>query len=182
MIPPLSRPSRLAAAAGRHLQSPFLLIVRLYWGWQFMQTGWGKLTNLDRIVPFFKSLGLPAPAFTATAVGTLELTGGFLLIVGLFSRVIAVPMTFSMIMAYITANREALASVFSDPGKFYGADPYTFLFAVLLVLIFGPGRFSLDRILESRFQVVFSLNSGFPGLVRLKPRDTPAAVDRPYTP
>ena len=26
------------------LQSPFLLAVRLYWGWQFMQAGWGKLT------------------------------------------------------------------------------------------------------------------------------------------
>ncbi len=30
-------------------QSPFLLIVRLYWGWQFAQTGWGKLNNLPKI-------------------------------------------------------------------------------------------------------------------------------------
>jgi putative oxidoreductase len=49
-----------------------------------------------------------------------------------------------MLVAYLTADREALQSVFSNPGKFYGADPYTFLFAALLVLIFGPGWFALD--------------------------------------
>ena len=35
------------------LQSPFLLAVRLYWGWQFAQTGWGKLTNIGKVVNFF---------------------------------------------------------------------------------------------------------------------------------
>jgi putative oxidoreductase len=55
-----------------------------------------------------------------------------------------------MLVAYITADREALFSVFSDPGKFSAAAPYTFLFATLLVLIFGPGRFSLDALLAKR--------------------------------
>ena len=49
-----------------------------------------------------------------------------------------------MLVAYIKADREALFSFFSDPGKFYAADPYTFLFAALLILIFGPGKISLD--------------------------------------
>jgi putative oxidoreductase len=53
-----------------------------------------------------------------------------------------------MLVAYITADREALFSIFSDPGKFYAADPYTFLFASLLILIFGPGRFSLDSAID----------------------------------
>jgi putative oxidoreductase len=52
-----------------------------------------------------------------------------------------------MIVAYLTADPEALHSIFSDPGKFYNADPYTFLFASLLILIFGPGRFALDWVL-----------------------------------
>jgi putative oxidoreductase len=39
-----------------------------------------------------------------------------------------------------------LVSIFSDPGKFYVADPYTFLFASLMVLIFGAGLFSLDAL------------------------------------
>ena len=127
-----------------HLQSPLLLAVRLYWGWQFFQTGMGKLTNIPKIIEFFTSLGIPFPAFNAYLVGSLECVGGALLFLGLGSRIIALPLTFNMLVAYITADREALFSVFSDPGKFYGADPYTFLFASLLILIFGPGKISLD--------------------------------------
>ncbi len=80
----------------------------------------------------------------------LELAGGVLLVMGLFSRAIAVPLVINLTAAYLLANREALFSVFSEPEKFYIADPYTFLFASVLVLIFGPGGISLDRLLESR--------------------------------
>ena len=52
-----------------------------------------------------------------------------------------------MLVAYITADREALFAFFSDPGKFYNADPYTFLAAFLLILIFGPGLFALDTLI-----------------------------------
>ena len=126
------------------LQSPLLLVVRLYWGWQFFQTGLGKLTNIPKVVDFFTSLGIPLPTLNAYFVGSLECVGGLLLFLGLGSRLIALPLTFNMLVAYITADREALLSAFSDPGKFYAADPYTFLFASVLILIFGPGRFSLD--------------------------------------
>ena len=57
-----------------------------------------------------------------------------------------------MIVAYITADREALGQIFSDPDKFYAAAPYTFLLASLIVLIFGPGKFSLDALLTGRFR------------------------------
>jgi len=125
-------------------QSPFLLLVRLYWGWQFMQTGWGKLHNLAHVTQFFTNLGIPAPGPTALFVGCVEFFGGLLLILGLASRVTGLVLTGNMLVAYLTADREALQAVFSNPGKFYGADPYTFLFAALLVLIFGPGWFALD--------------------------------------
>jgi putative oxidoreductase len=51
-----------------------------------------------------------------------------------------------MLVAYIAADREALKSFVSEPGKFYAADPYTFLFAALLVMVLGPGVFSLDYV------------------------------------
>ncbi|HEV2732312.1 MAG TPA: DoxX family protein [Terriglobales bacterium] len=127
-----------------HLQSPLLLAVRLYWGWQFFQTGLGKLTNIAKIIDFFTSLGIPFPAFNAYFIGSLECVGGVLLFLGLGSRIIALPLTINMLVAYITADREALFSFFSDPGKFYAADPYTFLFASLLILLFGPGEISID--------------------------------------
>lgn len=129
------------------LQSPFLLAVRLYWGWQLWQSGWGKLHNLERVTAFFATLNLPVPHMTAIAISSFEFFGGILLALGLGSRVFGLVLTGNMVMAYVTADREALLSVFSNPGKFYNADPYTFLFASLLVLIFGAGRFSVDRLI-----------------------------------
>jgi putative oxidoreductase len=134
------------------LQSPFLLAVRLYWGWQFAQTGWGKLNHLAKITDFFSSLGIPFSAFNAHFVAGLEFVGGLLLIAGLASRLTGFLLTASMFIAYWTADHEALVSVFSDPGKFYGADPYTFLFASLQILIFGAGFFSLDAAIAKRWR------------------------------
>jgi putative oxidoreductase len=131
-----------------NLQSPFLLVVRLYWGWQISQNGWAKLHSIPRVTDFFASLGLPAPGPTAIFVSSTELVVGILLAVGLLSRIAAFALTIDMIVAYITADRVALLSFFSDPGKFYNADPYTFLFAALLILIFGPGKLSVDTLVE----------------------------------
>ena len=130
------------------LQSPLLLVVRLYWGWQLSQNGWGKLHNLEKVTNFFSSLGLPAPGLTAVFIATVEFLGGILLAIGFLSRPVALVITIDMAMAYIVADREALFSFFSDPGKFYNADPYTFLFAALLVLVFGAGKVSVDSLLE----------------------------------
>jgi putative oxidoreductase len=134
-----------------YLKSPFLLFVRLYWGWQLLQSGWGKLHHLDNVTEFFTSLHLPAPAVTAVFISSLEFCGGILLAIGLFSRIIALMMTVNLIVAYITADSEALHSVFSDPDKFMAAAPFTFLWASLIVLIFGPGLFSLDELLSRAF-------------------------------
>ncbi|HEY4357787.1 MAG TPA: DoxX family protein [Acidobacteriaceae bacterium] len=136
------------------LQSPMLLAVRLYWGFQFAQTGWGKLHNLAKITGFFASLNVPVPGVTAPAISMLEFVGGILLMLGLFSRPIAFLLACNMFVAYWTADHEALKSVFSDPGKFYAADPYTFLFASLMVLIFGAGLFAIDTLIASRVKAL----------------------------
>ena len=133
-----------------YLRSPFLLAVRLYWGWQFAQSGWGKLHNLDRITNFFASLNIPFPALSAHFVSGLEFVGGILLIVGLGTRLVGLVLAANMLVAYWTADRQALQSIFSDPGKFYVADPYTFLFASIMVLVFGAGLFSVDAYLARR--------------------------------
>ncbi|MGB8541543.1 MAG: DoxX family protein [Candidatus Acidiferrales bacterium] len=130
------------------LQSPFLLVVRLYWGWQISQNGWGKLHNLPHVTQFFASLGLPAPQFTAAFVSSFEFTAGILLALGLLSRIAALGLVIDMTMAYWTADRESFLAFFSNPDKFSGADPFIFLFMGLLILIFGPGKLSLDTLLK----------------------------------
>jgi putative oxidoreductase len=130
-----------------YLQSPFLLFVRLYWGWQFVQTGWGKLQDISKPIGFFTDLGIPFPVFNAWFISLLECFGGILLIVGLASRLISIPLVIDMLVAYVVADREALKSIFSNPDKFYAAAPYTFLIASLIILIFGPGALSIDHLL-----------------------------------
>lgn len=141
--------------ADTSLQSPFLLAVRLYWGWQFAQTGWGKLHHLSQVTDFFRSLGIPLPGLNAHFVAGLEFVGGLALIAGLASRLTGFLLASNMFVAYWTADHAALLSVFSDPGKFYGADPYTFLFASFLVLLFGGGFFSLDAVIGRRWGKAF---------------------------
>jgi putative oxidoreductase len=135
---------RMLIRGSEALQSPFLLLVRLYWGWQFIQTGWGKINNISKVTGFFTELGIPFPGANAHFIAGLEFIGGILLVLGLGSRLIALPLTINMLVAYMTADREALFSVISDPDKFYAAAPYTFLVASLIVLMFGPGKYAAD--------------------------------------
>jgi len=130
-----------------YLQSPFLLFVRLYWGWQLAQSGWGKVHHLSNVTEFFASLGLPMPMQMAVFIACVEFFGGIFLALGLFSRVTALTLTVNMTMAYVIGDREALLSFFSDPDKFIAAAPFAFLIASLIVLIFGAGRISMDTAL-----------------------------------
>jgi putative oxidoreductase len=129
------------------LQSPLLLVIRVYWGWQLSQNGWGKLHNLPHVTEFFQSLGLPAPAFTATFVSSFEFVAGILLAIGLLSRIAALGIFIDMTTAYITSDRPAFTSFFSDPNAFAAAAPFIFWFVALLILILGPGKFALDTLI-----------------------------------
>ena len=80
----------------------------------------------------------------------LWLVGLMLLLVGLASRLVSIPLIILLSVAYLTADNEALRSIFSDPDKFLSATPFQFLFAALLVLIFGPGAFSLDYLIGKK--------------------------------
>jgi putative oxidoreductase len=136
--------------AASALQSPFLLVIRLYWGWMFAQAGWGKLHNLAHVRQFFASIGIPHPALIAPFVGCVEFFGGILLILGLATRLTGLVLAFNMLVAYLTASRDALTSIFSNPGKFYGDAAFTFLFVAVIVLVFGAGLFSLDALIARR--------------------------------
>jgi putative oxidoreductase len=130
------------------LQSPFLLLVRVYWGWQLSQNGWAKLHNLPKVTDFFSSLGLPAPHATATLVSSFEFVCGILLALGLLSRIAALGLVIDMFTAYWTADHEALLAFISDPDKFQNAASFIYLFVGLLILIFGAGKISLDHLLD----------------------------------
>ena len=132
------------------LQSLLLLVIRLYWGWEFFLTGKGKLMDLQRPTEYFQSLGIPFPHAQAMLAGATECLGGLLLLAGLCARLISIPLTILLTVAYLTADLDKVKMIFSDPDKFLTADEFLFLFVVVLVFAFGPGRFSIDWLIQRR--------------------------------
>jgi len=149
---PICRAYRLLIKAGTLLQAPLLLAIRLYWGWQFFLTGKGKLMNLGRTSEFFHSLNIPLPKFNACLAGSTECAGGLLLLLGLASRLVSLPLGFVTVIAYLTAEVDKIKHIFSDPDKFVSADPFLFMLAAVLVFAFGPGPVSLDWLIGQKLR------------------------------
>jgi putative oxidoreductase len=134
-----------------------LFLTRVFWGYQFYQTGHGKLEHLDRTTQFFANLGIPAPALNAKIAGSVECYGGLLLLFGFLSRPAALFLSGTMLTAYATAHRDTLVKLFARPGSldallnqpeaFTKAEPFLFLLVSVMVLSFGPGLFSADAAL-----------------------------------
>jgi putative oxidoreductase len=138
--------------AGSHLQSAFLLGIRLVWGLELFGAGSGKLLHIDKPVAYFTTLGIPFPVENAYLVGCTEMFGGIFLALGLLSRLTTIPLIINFIVAYLTTEQEALHKLIHfDPDAFIAADPFTYLLAAVIVFIFGPGSYSVDAILKRVF-------------------------------
>ncbi len=137
---------------GTLLRSPLLLLIRLCWGIQFFMTGLGKLMHIQKIIDYFTSIPIVFPALNAYLVGCTEMIGGALLTLGLASRLTAIPLAFTLVIAYLTTEKDAIRSLytFTDVDPFLTAAPFLFLFACLIILAFGPGVFSLDHLIGRR--------------------------------
>ncbi len=103
-----------------YLQTPFLLFVRLYWGWQLIESGWGKLHHLSNVTDYFTSLGLPMPAQMALAISCLEFFGGIFLALGLLSRLTALVLTVNMIAGLHHRGPRGAFLDFFRPGQIRG--------------------------------------------------------------
>ena len=140
----------LLASAGGLLQPLVLLVFRVCWGLRFFYSGKGKLNNHGDIVEFFTSLGIPMPELNAWFVGGVECVGGLLLLIGLCSRPVALILAINMLVAYLTvaSDRAALLGIFTDADPFLKAAPFFFLLTAILIFAFGPGRLSVDGLIQ----------------------------------
>lgn len=132
----------------QYVQPVFLLIVRAYWGREFFLAGRGKLMNIERTADFFASIHIPMPLLNAYAAGLTECLGGLLLLFGILSRLSTIPLIGTMLVAYLTAHTAELHGLFSNPDGFVSAPPFLFLLAATIVLLFGPGAFSVDGLVR----------------------------------
>lgn len=104
--------------------------------------------DLEKPTEYFQSLGIPLPHAQAILVGATECFGGLLLLAGLCARLISLPLTILLTVAYLTADLNAVKTIFSDPDTFLKAAEFLFLFVVVLVFAFGPGKFSIDWLIK----------------------------------
>lgn len=133
-----------ATSLGSYLQSPLLLILRLYFGIQFFVAGFGKLQDINHFIGELNSLHIPFALGNAYLVAFVETIGGFCLAIGFLSRLFAIPLIINMSVAYSTAHVAAVYTIFAKPDLFIAQAPFNFLLTSLIVLAFGPGKFSID--------------------------------------
>lgn len=99
--------------------------------------------GFDGVASMMEGLGVPAPALAAVALVLTEVVGGTALILGLFTRLFAVPLAFSMLVATVLVH---LPNGFFSSG---GGIEFTLLLtlACVALALTGPGKASLDRVL-----------------------------------
>src|SRR5713226_249480 len=78
---------------------PAALLTRLFVGGFFMSTGWGKMHHLDDFAKNFAGWGIPYPHFNAALSAYTEFYGGLLTVLGLATRLVAIPMIINMLVA-----------------------------------------------------------------------------------
>ena len=74
-------------------------------------------------------------------------------------RLISIPLLILLSVAYLTADLDAVKMIFSDPDKFLTAAEFPFLFAIVLVFAFGPGKFSIDWLIKRKVASPSSANA-----------------------
>jgi len=119
------------------------LLMRLFVGYFFFETGWGKVHNLDAMAERFEGWGIPAPAFSAALSGYTELIGGALVLVGLFTRLASIPLVINMLVALLVVRMKKVSG-FDD---FVELDEPLYALSFLWLVFSGPGKASLDHLL-----------------------------------
>ncbi len=120
------------------------LVARIAVGWTFAFTGWGKLQDIGSVVEFFRELGIPYPELQAPFVASVELVCGSLLVAGLFSRIAALPLIGTMVVAIATAQWGNVSSL----GDLYGLSEFLYIVIFAWIAASGPGPVALDSIVE----------------------------------
>ena len=109
----------------------------------FFEPALMKLQNLSGVAEWFGSMNYPLPMVSATLSMVTEVSGILLLILGLGTRLISLPMMLIMVVATFTVH---LPNGFPAGDNGFEIPLYYFLMLFALV-IYGPGKFSLDHML-----------------------------------
>jgi putative oxidoreductase len=123
------------------------LLVRLFVGYFFLETGWGKLHNLDGFTQRFAGWGIPYPHFNAALSAYTEFIGGWLIVFGIATRLASIPMIINMLVAILAVNLKGVSSL----DDFVELDEPLYALSFLWLLFSGPGWVSVDYLARRVF-------------------------------
>lgn len=138
----LARLRRLIHSVADRLKWLPPTVARLTLGWIFLESGWGKLHNLPKVIAFFTSLGIPAPQIQAPFAAFMEFACGVLLLAGLLTRLASLPLIVIMTVAIVTAKKGDIHEL-SD---LFAMQEYLNIALLLWLGAYGAGPISLDRL------------------------------------
>jgi uncharacterized membrane protein YphA (DoxX/SURF4 family) len=99
----------------------------------------------------FAKIGLPNPDFLGPFVGSFEIACGFLILIGLFTRLAAIPLITIMLVAIATTKAEVLANEGFWAMMHGSRTDWAMLLGSIFLLIKGGGKWSADYSLQSRY-------------------------------
>src|SRR5271167_5084302 len=120
------------------------LLMRLFVGYCFMETGWAKIHNLDAFTTRFAGWGIPYPAFNAALSGYTEFLGGALTILGLGMRFVSIPMIINMIVAILTVKVKNVSGL----NDFAELDEPLYALSFVWLFFSGAGWLSVDGLFK----------------------------------
>lgn len=125
-----------------HLQSLALLVARLLIAYGFYEPAMSKINDIDSVAGWFGSMGIPFPTVNAYLAAGTEILGVGLLVLGLFTRLISIPLIIIMVVAIFTVH---IGNGFSAGDNGFEIPLYYMVF-LLIFVSHGAGKFSLDNI------------------------------------
>ena len=124
-------------------QSISLFLARLAVAYGFYDPAMQKWSDIDSVATWFGSMGIPFPTLNAYMAASTEILGVVLLTLGLFTRLISIPLMIVMVVAISTVH---LAHGFSAGDNGFEIPLYYMLFLALFASL-GAGKLSLDYLL-----------------------------------
>lgn len=138
---------KLVVAHLSKLKDLHLLAIRLILAYGFYNPAIMKWQNISSIAEWFGEMGIPLPTLNAYMAASTEMAGVVLLTLGLASRIISIPLIFVMIVAIVTVH---IGNGF-EAGNNGFEIPVYYILLLLVVLIYGAGRLSVDNFIKIKF-------------------------------
>jgi putative oxidoreductase len=122
------------------------ILIRLLVGAVFLSEGIQKFLFPAALgVGRFMKIGIPAPQFFAPFVGVVEIVCGTLLIIGLVTRLAAIPLIIDISVAIITTKIPMLSAAGFWSMAHEARTDHCMLLGLVFLLLVGSGPFSIDR-------------------------------------